>query len=103
MESEEELIEIVKKAAEYIVSQVNDHIFEENIQDGFTCIDNLYVSYLKNGKFTALTNTEDAKYIILFFRIMTKHGKLWNAQQFRIIDVENSKIIEPDLCHIDFI
>jgi hypothetical protein len=90
---EQPFLELAKKAADFIIRN-NEHVFEKNLKKGFSNYDNCYVSFTKNEEFTFLQCPQNTKYIFLFFRIMTKKGKLWNAQSINVIDIENSQIFE---------
>lgn len=92
-DKEQPFLILAKQAAEFIIRN-NEHVFENNLQVNFSSYDNCYVSYNKSLMFTFSQERKNTKYIFMFFRIMTKKGKLLNAQQINVIDIENNTIYE---------
>lgn len=93
-------VDLAKKSAEYYIRQ-NDVIFEKDLCNGFTSIDNIYINFLKNKTFTQLARYEETKYIILIFRLITEKGKLKNIGHVNFIDFETNEVIEVNLANID--
>ncbi len=92
--NETQLYELAKQGAEFIIRN-NDRIFEHDI-NGFTSVDCLYVNYLNDNRFSFLQRQEETKYIFMYFRIITRNGKFWNAQQVNVLIVKTGEIIEID-------
>lgn len=94
-EKEKPFLELAKEGAEYIIEQ-NRLIYKNDIATEHTCYDNCYITYTQKNEFSILSRADEAKYIFLYFRLMTMKGKLRHCGHINVIDVENSVIYELD-------